>query len=112
MEINLSCRYCHRPINETDFFCPSCGNKLKNKPLLTSFGRQVLVILVSVLLPPFGMGWAFKYIAQEDAISKRLGWAIVVLTAISLVVMVKMTIDVANQVSDAVNQQMQLLQGY
>ncbi len=85
MEENI-CRYCRAPIVEEDYFCPNCGKKLKDKPLSTSVSKQVLVYIVSALLPPFGLVWAVKYIRQEDstAKSRNIGIAIIVITAISL----------------------------
>lgn len=111
MEEQLTCKYCKASITINDYFCPSCGKKIKDKPLSTSMWKIIGVTLVTVLLPPFGLGWAFRYLRQPDQKSKIIGWLMIVLTIISLVYMVKVTIDLVGTVNQAVNTQMQLLQG-
>ncbi len=80
------CRYCHIPIVESDYFCPNCGKKLKNKPISTSVAKQALVYIVSALLPPFGLVWAVKYFWQKDETkkSRNIGIVIIIITVISL----------------------------
>ncbi|PIS22901.1 hypothetical protein COT49_02930 [candidate division WWE3 bacterium CG08_land_8_20_14_0_20_40_13] len=54
--------------------------------LSTSLKKQIFMYLISFLLPPFGLGWAFKYIKNGDQKAKKIGWVIVAVTVISLAV--------------------------
>ena len=86
MESQLNCSHCKEVISPSDFFCPSCGKKIKDKPLSTTIGRQIYIYLLSLLLPPLGLWPAFKYLRQPDEKAKKIGIIAVLLTIISIVV--------------------------
>ena len=97
------CPSCHNTIIAEDYFCPHCGKKLKDKPLATSAGKQTIVYLVSVLLPPFGLPWAFRYLKQGDEKSKIIGYIVIGLTVLSLLVNVWLCIGFINGITKDMN---------
>lgn len=88
MDILTVCRYCQVNISPNDYFCPNCGKKLKEKPQSVSIGRQIVIYLLSALLPPLGLWPAIKYLRQGDSKSKQIGIVAIVLTLISTIVTV------------------------
>lgn len=104
MEQNI-CRYCHAPIVESEYFCPNCGKKLKDKPVSTSVAKQIFVYLVSALLPPFGLVWVWQYIRQKDDTkkSRNIGIAIIVITVISLALNLWWAVGIYNSFLGALN---------
>lgn len=88
MEVSTACTVCKQPIQVNWNFCPNCGNTLRVKPLSTSLMRQLVIYSVSFFLPPFGLGYAFKYIRQEDRKTRIIGVISIVLTILSIVMMV------------------------
>ena len=88
MEENTSCKICKQPIQISWNFCPNCGNTLRVRPLSTSIGKQLLIYAVSFFLPPFGLGYAFKYLKQDDTKAKIVGVISILLTILSVVGMI------------------------
>jgi len=86
MEPSLTCPYCQAQVTADAIFCLACGQRLRVSALSTTVGKQALMYTVSVLLPPFGLGWAFKYFRQGSETGKKIAWTIVILTIISLIV--------------------------
>lgn len=85
MDLSTTCRYCHVNISSSDFFCPNCGKKLKEKPQSTTLVRQIFIYLISALLPPLGLWPAIRYLRQPDTKSKKIGWIAIILTVISVI---------------------------
>ena len=65
----------------------------------------------SVLLPPIGLWWGFKYLKQSDEASKRIGWVCIILTTISTIVVTIWTVQLFQNINAQVNQQLQGIQG-
>jgi hypothetical protein len=78
------CPKCQNPVLPTDFFCPNCGNKLKENITSTGIAKQIGIYLLSFFLPPFGIWPAIKYLRQKDSKSKTIGAVAIVLTILSL----------------------------
>ena len=97
-----TCPFCHTAISAADYFCPNCGKKLKDKPPATTISKQIIVYLVSLLLPPFGIVYAWRYLKQADGKSQKIGIAAVVLTVIALA----LTIWATKLMIDSINQQL------
>jgi hypothetical protein len=51
----------------------------------TSVGKQMVIYLVSFLLPPLGLGWGFKYVRHHDESVKRIGKIAIILTIVSII---------------------------
>src|SRR6266550_1376127 len=88
---SLICPKCQTTNPASNFYCLHCGKKLKEPPVSTSIGKQILMYSVSFLLPPFGLGWAFSYMRQANPKAKVIGWIILLLTTISLVLTIWIT---------------------
>lgn len=86
------CPFCGADIDAKDYFCPSCGKKVREKPLSTGLGKQIVVYAVSLLLPPFGLVWVPRYFKMPGS-GKKIAVIIVILTVISLAVSVWVAID-------------------
>ncbi len=97
-----TCPYCKNPIPLSDIkFCPYCGKKLA---VGTSFGSRITVYLVSILLPPLGFWYTYKYLRLSDPEARKIGWIATVLTALSLIAAIwlgKATLDAVNQAAQS-----------
>lgn len=108
MEQAIVCLKCKLQIPESStlFFCPNCGAVLKQKPPLTSVGKQIGLYLISFLLPPFGLWPAFKYLKQPDSTSKRIGWIAITLTVLSIILSVWATVDFFQKANEMMGAQL------
>lgn len=52
--------------------------------LNTTGAKQIVIYLVSFFLPPFGLGWGFKYLKSNNGKAKKIGMVAILLTIISL----------------------------
>jgi len=111
MEPQLTCPYCKNNISTSDYFCPTCGKKLKDKPVSTTFARQLVIYLTSFFLPPFGLWPAIRYLRQQDQKAKKIGLAALFLTIISIVITVWMTTSFISSFNKELNNQLNLYQG-
>jgi len=106
MDQVLTCPICRNSIDLTDFFCRACGAPLKEKPLSISLFKQLSLYALSVLLPPFGLIPAIKYLRQEDSKAKQVGIIAVVLTLVSLIVSIMLLFNLLNTYSQAITGQL------
>ncbi len=66
----------------------------------------------SLLLPPLGFWWGWKYLKQPDAASKRIGIISIVLTAISFIVTSIWIVQYINALNAALGGQLNGMQGF
>jgi len=111
MDFQTTCPQCKGNITLLDYFCPVCGKKLKEKPLTTTFSKQLWIYLVSFFLPPLGIWPAVKYIRAPDEKSKRIGWAAIILTIISVLITIRLTMSFINSFNKQLNSQLDLYSG-
>jgi len=104
MDEIISCPSCHQPAKITDYFCSNCGKKLKSQPLSTSLPSQITLYLKTLLLPPFGLIWGYRYLRQSNTQSKFVGLFTIIITIIEIVWLTQITINIIN----TTNQQIQL----
>jgi len=104
--MNSSCSKCGYQILDTYYFCPNCGNKLKNPPLSTSLGKQLYLYIISILLPPIGLFPGIKYLLDKNPTAKIIGIILITLTLLSTIISVKLTLDFVN--SQLLNTSLQL----
>lgn len=104
----VSCPSCHQPIEPIDYFCPKCGKKLRSRPLSTSFSSQIVLYLKTLLLPPFGLIWGYRYLHQPDTSSKLIGLITIIITVVETVWLTQTTINIINTANQQINQQVQL----
>lgn len=103
----VTCSQCHQQVRSSDYFCYNCGKNLKPKPLPTDIITQLLYYGGSILLPPMGFIWGFRYVRENNKNAKVIGIVCMVLTVIVLLVAVQATVQVINMVNEQVNSQMQ-----
>ena len=106
------CPQCHVPVRPTDYFCANCGKSLHAKPLSTSLTTEIMYYIGSLLLPPLGYWWGFKYLKQPDAVSKRIGIIIMVLTTISFILTSLWAVEYINKLNATLGGQLNGTQGF
>lgn len=80
---NTVCPTCHQPILKKYYFCPNCGNNLKEKLLPISALTQIGFYALAIFLPPLGLWPGIKYVMKNNPHAKRVGAITIVLTLIS-----------------------------
>lgn len=85
---NTLCPFCHFKTQNGWFFCPNCGKELKEKILVISVSKQILIYSVSFFLAPLGLGWGLKYVRSTDQKIKTIGIISIVLTILSITLMI------------------------
>lgn len=83
--MDLVCKYCSEPISPEMNFCPLCGKKIKEPPPSISPGTQILIYAISLLAPPFGLWYAYKYFKSGGEREKRIAWISVILTVLGVI---------------------------
>ncbi|OGG11550.1 hypothetical protein A2Z00_04910 [Candidatus Gottesmanbacteria bacterium RBG_13_45_10] len=106
MDVLQLCPKCHSPTNPTYFFCPTCGTKLKEKPLNLSFVYQIYLYAFALILPPLGLWPAVKYLRSPDTTARKIGLVLIALTVVSTVVTTWYAVKIANQVSADITKQL------
>lgn len=84
----IVCPSCQAVASTTANFCAQCGKKLKDTPLSTSVGKQIVIYLVSFFLAPFGLGYAFTYLKQPNTKARTIGIISLVLTVLAIVAVI------------------------
>lgn len=112
MEGNPICPVCHVAVRATDYFCFNCGKNLHPKPLSTSIGKQFLIYIGSILLPPMGIIWGMRYLRQKGGASKGVGLTAIVITIIVLVMLMKYTTEAISLANKEVERQLNMYQGF
>ncbi|MDE2025421.1 MAG: zinc ribbon domain-containing protein [Patescibacteria group bacterium] len=78
------CRKCGNQVTPTDFYCPNCGTQLREQQI--SLGKQLYIYGVSVLLPPLGLIWTFKYFRSTQSNQRMVAIVSLILTVVATVV--------------------------
>ena len=99
-------------VKPTDYFCFNCGKNLKPKPLSTSLGKQILIYLESIFLPPMGFLWGIRYLRQKGSASKAIGIISIILTVVFLVLLIKFTNEFIKTINDQVSGQLRGIQNF
>lgn len=102
-DIPTLCPKCHNQFFPGTNFCPNCGYHVAEEVKPISIGRQIYQYVCSVIMPPFGLVWAFKYFRSGNSQHKKVGWVIVALTCISLVVTTWYMVGLFQNVSNQLN---------
>jgi DNA-directed RNA polymerase subunit RPC12/RpoP len=108
MELQVNCPNCKQNILVSDYFCPNCGKKIKDKPLPVTVIRQIFIYLLSFFLPPLGLWPAIKYLKQKDEKSRMIGFITIALTVISIAITVWMTFGFMNVFNQQLNSNLNL----
>lgn len=106
MDEVVICSKCHRSVDATDYYCRNCGKKLHSPPLTADFSTLIILFLKTVLLPPLGFIWGFRYLFQPDNRSKLIGFLVIVITLIETILLTQYTITMVNTATEQINQQL------
>ena len=82
MVSGLVCKNCRAAVTPDEYFCPNCGKKLKDKSPATTAAEQAKVYIISLVFWPFGSIYIWRYLRQEDAKSRMIGWIALVITLV------------------------------
>lgn len=116
----MTCPNCSASILDNYYFCPNCGKKLKEPPFKFSTSRTVYILLLSTLLPPFGVIPSIKYMIAPDIRAKVVGIiglilniAILAIATIYLISTINNSVEQLNLLTNpqgSIEQQVQSLQ--
>lgn len=102
------CSKCKAPVQPEFYFCPQCGKSLKPKPISTSLANQIVAYAVSLLLPPLGLYYTYKYFKLHTNSGKIIAWITIILTVLSLI----WSLILFKDILDAYRQSMSQLRGW
>jgi hypothetical protein len=80
-----SCGACHQPILPEYYFCPNCGNNLKEAPAEITTITKIGLYALAIFLPPLGLWPGIKYLMKKDEQAKKIGGITVALTLVSTI---------------------------
>jgi hypothetical protein len=101
-----TCPSCHFVAQESFFFCPNCGKKIKEPPVSIGIGKQLSIYLISIFFPPFGLWPGITYLLDKNEKAKIIGIVAIVLTILSTIVTTWYTLY--KQLNQAMSSQMQV----
>lgn len=97
------CPVCHQTVLVEYYFCPNCGNNLKEKPMAISALTQIGLYALAVFLPPLGLWPGLKYFMKNSPQAKRVGMITIVLTLISTVLTIWAIFNLFNSYLGEIN---------
>jgi len=103
-QLEATCPLCKSAVSAAAFFCPNCGKQLKDKPPSATISKQIVIYLVSLFLPPFGLWYTWKYLKYGDYESRKIGLIAAVLTIISLLITIWLTGGFINSIFQSLNE--------
>ncbi len=98
-----TCKYCKNPVAESFYFCPNCGKKLKEPPFKFSWGKTIVILLESILLPPFGIIPGIRYLLKNDNKAMIVGLTAIILTFLSTGITIIYSINFINKTVSTYN---------
>ena len=101
--MNKTCKKCKAPIAENFYFCPTCGKKIKEPPYKFSWNKTIVILLESILLPPFGIIPGIRYLLKNDNRAILVGLSAIILTILSAVITLIYTINYINKTASTYN---------
>ncbi len=110
MEMNQTCKYCKAPTNDSFYFCPNCGKKLKEPPYKFSWGKTIVIILESIFLPPLGIIPGIRHLLKNDTKAQAIGLLALGLTFISTGIAIIYSINLINSLQQNYSQILQMQQ--
>ncbi|MFA5828823.1 MAG: hypothetical protein WC841_05720 [Candidatus Shapirobacteria bacterium] len=106
-EINY-CAVYHQSSEPLDYYCRNCGKSLRPRPLSTSVRSQLVLYIKTLLLPPFGFIWGYRYLRQSDTVSKLVGLFTVLITTAEIIWLIQSTVNTFTTVNQEIYRQMKL----
>lgn len=100
------CPKCHVKVLPSHYYCYNCGANLKPAPPKTDAGTQAVLYIKSLLLPPFGIVWAIKYLKYPGK-SRVIGIVAILITVAIFILAIKWFSDFTSILNGQVNDAMQ-----
>jgi uncharacterized OB-fold protein len=85
------CRKCGNQVKPTDNYCSNCG--LQVRDVSVGVGKQIYIYAVSILLPPLGLIWTFKYFRSPLKRQRIVALVALILTIVGTVVTLWLFVD-------------------
>jgi len=79
------CPLCHKEVLAAYYFCPNCGNNLKEGPAEITVVTQIGLYALAIFLPPMGLWPGIKYLTKKDPKAKKIGAIVLALTLLSTI---------------------------
>jgi len=99
------CPACHVVVRPGDYFCFNCGKNLHPAPPSMAISTLLGFFFGSLVLPPMGIIWGFRYMGSNDVKAKIFGFSLIFLTIADL------TVKSYNMINDQIQQQLPNIQG-
>lgn len=80
-----ACPSCKKEIDLGSEFCSHCGHKLSIASSTLTSRQKTGIYLGSFFLSPLGILWFFKYFRSDNAETKKVGYASLIITIVPLV---------------------------
>lgn len=103
-KLETICPKCKSTVSSEAYFCPNCGQQLKNNASEVTLSKKIIAYSVSLFLPPFGLWYAWKYFKAGDYESKKIAITSIILTIISLVITLLLSAGFVNSVFQSLNE--------
>lgn len=97
------CPNCNEILLPGTNFCPKCGFQISQVSTAISIGRQIYIYVISLLLPPLGLIWTFKYLRHPTDQKKRIALIAAVLTVVSIIFSIWFTVGFFQGIQQQVN---------
>lgn len=81
----IICPKCSAQAVETAYFCSNCGKKLREREVEVGFLPLAWLMILSIILPPFGLGLTLRYIKSANLAARIWGIVSLLLTVLALV---------------------------
>lgn len=107
----MFCPVCHIEVRSTDYFCSNCGKNLHPAPPGTTVADQAKLYLGSIFLAPMGIVWGLRYLRGLDQKSKVMGMVAIGLSTITILVVLKYTVDFINTLNSQMGKGLQGIEG-
>src|SRR5260221_5082256 len=102
MNKNLTCPQCKNILVPGSKFCPNCGFQLEGAQTFTT-KKKLCMYAVSILAPPFGLIYFFKYYHSDNPEIKKVGLIAGVLTIISFLLTIWWTFGFFQSIQSQIN---------
>src|SRR5690242_1238846 len=70
----MICPSCKQTASISNNFCPNCGKKLPKIEVHIGIAKQMYIYLISLIAPPFGIIYTFKYFKNPHGQVRWVGW--------------------------------------
>jgi hypothetical protein len=100
-QLPIICHKCKTENNPTNYFCANCGGKIREKPV--TVWRQVYIYTISILMPPLGLVWTFRYFRSKEQKLRIIAWVALILTIVSSAVNIIFFFDFLQTLFNEVN---------